>query len=111
VRGPEIMPLEAYWGGAGELRPSRCFHNFGAPGEAWSFQWVKIRPVPSLWLRRVRLPPQRPELPVAQLRGESPRDGAEQPLTLLGRGRVTGFSPFRRQTVQKVKRPTHSWFS
>ena len=45
--------------------------------------------VPSLWLRRVRLPRQRPELPVAQLHGEGPRDGAEQPLTLLGRGCVT----------------------
>jgi hypothetical protein len=32
-----------------------------------------------VWLRRLLW--QRPELPVAQLRGESPRDGAEQPLT------------------------------
>ena len=40
------------------------------------------------WCRRVRLPRQRPQLVVAQLRGDRRRGGLDEPLALLGRGRI-----------------------
>ena len=46
---------------------------------------------------------QRPELPVAQLHGEGPRDGAEQLLTLLGRGRRHRFFAVLATDSQKSK--------
>jgi len=52
------MPIEGM-GRCGGTATFSMFHNFGAP-KAWSFQWVKIRPVPSALYLEVESQPRPP---------------------------------------------------
>ena len=56
--GTEIMPIEGM-GRCGGTATFSMFHNFGAP-KARSFQWVKIRPVPSALYLEVESQPRPP---------------------------------------------------